>query len=176
MSNLELAQQDYEFKNRRFKVSLVLLIAYCLVVLTVLAVQTFIIQSSIAENQKRNSAASEERFKRYTEANEEQHRRTQDFVLCIAKALLVPQSQRVQSAEACGIQPSKQSSSYQSSGVQLPQPILRGSPQPEQVQLPPKENTKNQATEEPRKGLVDSLVESGAGLINGVSNALKEAL
>lgn len=105
MSHLEEAQTDFDKKDKRFKVAVGALIAYVVIMLSFLAVQTYITQNTIADNQARNSKASEERFERYTQANEKQHLITQAYIKCIANALLVPVDEREPGAfDQCGIE------------------------------------------------------------------------
>ncbi len=105
MSSLEEAQADFDKKDKRLRIGVGVLITYAVLLLTLLAVQTFIIQSTIAENQKKNAAASEEWFNRYTEDNAKQHKVTQAYIRCIAEALLVPVSERKPGAfDECGIE------------------------------------------------------------------------
>lgn len=73
MSELEAAKADYKKKDKRYHVLLNVFFGYVVILLTFVAVQTLITQSTIARNQKANAAASEQRFKRYTEDNAVQH-------------------------------------------------------------------------------------------------------
>lgn len=112
MTVLEEAQRDLDVKDRRFKIGAAVFIVYAIAMLTVLAVQTFIIQQTIAENQKKNAEASEQRFDRYTQANERQHQLTQEYIRCIASALLVPVSEREEGAfDRCGIKARQETTS-----------------------------------------------------------------
>ncbi len=94
MSELEAARANFKKKDRRYHVLLNLFLAYALILLTFVAIQTLVTQTTIARNQKSNAAASEERFRRYTEDNAVQHQKTQQYIRCIAQVLLLPIEQR----------------------------------------------------------------------------------
>ena len=158
MSDIEKAQLDFEKKDRRFRIGLGVMAGYALILLTILAVQTFIIQSQIAENQKKNVAASEERFRRYTEDNAVQHKLTQDFIRCIASALLVPVSLREESSfDQCGIE-AKNNPSVSNAPLDMPGPIITTSPfQPNQQSTQPS-GEQNQPDTQPSQHTVNRLL------------------
>lgn len=103
MSELETARADFKKKDKRYHVLLNLFLAYAIILLTFVAIQTLVTQTTIARNQKTNAAASEERFKRYTEDNAVQHQKTQQYIRCIAQVLLQPIEARTDAAfDDCG--------------------------------------------------------------------------
>lgn len=94
MTQLEEAKADFKKKDKRYHVLLNVFFGYVVVLLTFVAIQTLVTQTTIARNQRINAAASEERFKRYTEDNAVQHQKTQQYIRCIAQVLLLPIEQR----------------------------------------------------------------------------------
>lgn len=98
MSNLENAQADFDKKDKRLRVGLGIFITYVVLLLSFVAVETLITQTTIRDNQAANAKASEERFKRYTEDNAVQHQKTQQYIRCIAQVLLLPLDQRTDEA------------------------------------------------------------------------------
>lgn len=102
MSGLDEAKADFKKKNKRYHTLLNLFLAYAIILLTFVAIQTLVTQTTIARNQKSNAAASEERFRRYTEDNAVQHQKTQQYIRCIAQVLLLPIEQRTdKSFDSC---------------------------------------------------------------------------
>lgn len=104
MSDLEAARADFKKKDRRYHIGLTIFLSYIFILLTFVAIQTLITQSTIAHNQRDNAAASEQRFKRYTDDNAKQHKQTQQYILCIAQVLLLPIDQRTnESFDNCSV-------------------------------------------------------------------------
>lgn len=108
MSTLTEAEADYAKKDKRLRYGVGALLIYIVLLLTFVAVQTLVTQTTISKNQAANADASRERFNRYTEQNEKQHEITQAYIKCIAQALLVPVEQRQPGAfDKCGVEAQK---------------------------------------------------------------------
>lgn len=107
-ADVDKAQKKFERSDRNYRIAKHLLILYLVLITTFVAYQTYDVRGRQAEQLKTAQdalKAAEGSLQKSLDDNEVQHARTQEYIRCIATAILVPVAQRSDSIfDKCGIE------------------------------------------------------------------------
>lgn len=100
------AQDKFKRADHLLKVVIGILVVFFVGMFVFIAGQLYVVQNTIATNQKVNAQGNTDRFAKYTQENELQHEKTQQYVKCIAQTLLLPIDQRTNAVfDQCSVPP-----------------------------------------------------------------------
>ena len=172
--DLERARMRLAKADRLVSVGKFLFVAYILGVTVVLMVQLFLVQQS----QIQQLEATKSSLNQSIEDNAEQHARTQDYIRCVANALLTPLALRSEAVfDRCGIDAQAGVSErattepgHASSVAPVPQVMTAPSSQQPTTSSPPDpdENDSDVEQQDEPEGLIRGVLGGVRGLIEGV--------
>lgn len=155
---LEDAQAQLQRANRMVRVTKIVCVVYLLVVGTVLAVQQF----GILQGQAEQAKVARDALQESLDDNQAQHAKTQEFVKCIANALLMPVAQRSAAIfDQCGIdaEATRESAASVSAVVPAEPSTEQTSPQPTTSSPPDPEPSRPVAQPQPERNVLDQVID-----------------